>query len=72
MQYLKSSPTTGIALTLIYNDEISELATYQWQKWDSNSQEIMDPNMFIEVEKESLSIIREGLKNTPFTPKLNN
>jgi len=69
MQFLKSSPTTGVALTLIYNDEIAELATYHWRDWDLNSEDILDPSMYIEVEKDALSIIREGLKNTPFTPR---
>jgi len=74
MQYLKASRTDGINVTLIYNKEVSELSTYQWDDWDVNNwvldeNGVMDPNMFIEVEKASLPIIREGLKNTPFTPR---
>ena len=69
MQYLKSSKTDGINVTVIYNEEVMELATYQWLQWDVNSREILNPNMYIEEEKLSLSIIREGLKKTPFTPK---
>ena len=69
LQFLNSIRTEGIAVTLVYNNEVAEQSTYTWNDWDVNRQEILSPNMFIEVEKESLSIIREGLKNTPFTPK---
>jgi hypothetical protein len=70
MQYLDASRTDGINVALIYKGEVSELPTYQWNDWEVNREEILNPNMYIEVEKASLPIIREGLKNTPFTPKL--
>jgi len=66
MQYLESSPTTGVALTLIVGGEVAELPAYSWYDWDLNSQEILNPRMFTEVEKESLAIIREALKKAPF------
>jgi len=70
MQYLNSIRSSeGVAVTIIYRDEVAEQNPYTWNDWDLNSQEILNPNMFREEEKESLSIIREGLKNTPFTPK---
>jgi len=45
-----------------------------WNEWDVNNwiideNGVSDPKMFIEVEKASLHLIREGLNNTPFTPK---
>jgi hypothetical protein len=69
MQYLQSSKTDGINVSLIYKKEVAELATYRWDNWELNAEEMLKPEMFIEVEKASLSIIREGLKNNPFTPK---
>ena len=70
MQYLNTSKTDGINVTMIYKNEVSELTTYKWEQWNKNIEEILNPNMYIEVEKESLSIIRDGLKNTPFIPKM--
>ena len=67
--YLKSIRSDGIAVTLVYNNEIAQQSPYTWNNWNLNSQDILSPNMFIEVEKASLSIIRESLRNTPFTPK---
>ena len=69
MRHLESSRTTGVVLTLVCNDEKVELPPYVWDEWNNNDYEILAPNMFIEIEKTSLSIIREGLKNTPFIPK---
>ena len=69
MKYLITSKTDGINATLIYKEEVMELTTYQWDQWNVNSLEILNPEMFIEEEKASLTIIREGLKNTPFVPK---
>ena len=68
-QYLNSLQTDGIALTMIYNDMAAELPVYTWTGWEVNSDGVLDPRMFIEVEKESLGIIREGLKNASFAPK---
>jgi len=70
-QYLNSIRSReGIAVTMVYSNEVAELAPYTWKDWDVNKQEILNPNMFIEEEKSSLEIIRNGLKNTPFTPKI--
>ena len=69
MQYLYSTQTTGVALTVIYNDGVAELLPYKWNGWDVNIDRILYPNMFIEVEKESLGIIREGMRNMNFEPK---
>ena len=69
MQYLNSVRSEGIVVTMIYNNEVAEQSPYTWSEWNLNRDEILNPDMFIEVEKESLPIIREGLKNTPFTPK---
>jgi hypothetical protein len=67
--FLKSIRSEGIAVTLVYNNEVAQQSPYTWSNWNLNNQEILSPNMFLEVEKPSLSIIREGLRNTPFTPK---
>jgi len=69
MQHLKTKKTDGINVTFISNGVVAELKMYRWDNWNVNSQEMLNPNMFIEVEKASLSIVRDGLKNTPFTPK---
>ena len=66
MQYLSSSPTNGIVLTLLINNDLTALSPYSWNSWELNDDEVIDPRMFIEVEKESLRIIREGLRNTSF------
>ncbi len=70
MQYLNSIRSNeGVAVTMVYKDEVAEQSPYTWNNWDINNMEILNPNMFIEEEKASLPIIREGLKNNPFTPK---
>ena len=69
MQYLVSAPTTGIVLTLFLNDQTVVLTPYRWNAWELNSDSVLDPNMVVEVEKESLGIIRQGLRNMTFTPK---
>jgi hypothetical protein len=69
-QHLKSIRSDeGIAVTMVYNNEVAELTPYTWENWDANSRGVLSPKMYIEEEKASLSIIREGLINTPFTPK---
>jgi len=69
MQYLNSVRSEGIAVTVVHQNEVAENAPYIWNDWNLNREEILDSKMFIEVEKASLSVIREGLRNTPFTPK---
>jgi len=69
LKYLNSIRTDGIAVTMVYNNEVAEQSPYTWNNWNASSLDILDPKIFIEEEKESLKIIREGLKNTPFTPK---
>ena len=59
----------GVAVTMVYNSEVAEQSPYNWNDWYANSRGILSPQMFIEEEKASLSIIRDGLKNTSFTPK---
>ena len=69
MQYLATSLSTGIVITVLQNKETAVLQPYSWNTWNINSDGVLDPIMFIEVEKESLNIIREGMKNMPFEPK---
>ena len=69
-RYLNSIRSEGIAVTMVYDDEIARLDTYTWSDWHANRDEILDHNMYIEEEKASLSIIREGLRNNPFLPKM--
>ncbi len=68
MHYLKSKVSDGVAVTVVYKNEVAESVPYTWHDWDVNSMEILNPNMYVEAEKASLPIIREGLKNNPFTP----
>ena len=68
-QYLNSIRSEGVAVTMVYKNEIAKLESYTWKNWDMTSEEILDSNMYIEKEKASLTIIREGLENTSFTPK---
>ena len=68
--YLLTTRTDGVVMTLIYNNE-NPVATknYTWPDWDINKMEVLDESMYVETEKKSLSIIREGLRNNPFHPK---
>jgi len=69
LQFLNSIRSEGIAVTMVYNNEVAEQSPYTWRDWDLNKEGLLDHIMFLEDETESLSIIREGLKNTSFTPK---
>jgi len=69
-QYLKSIRSNeGIAVTMVYKNEVAEQTPYTWEDWYVNSRDVLNPNMYIEEEKASLSVIRDFLINTPFTPK---
>jgi len=67
-QYLKSIRSEGIAVTMVYKNEVAEQTPYTWSDWDVNSRDVLNPKMFVEEEKASLSVIREGLKKIPYTP----
>ena len=70
MQYLNSIRSSeGVAVTMVYKNEVAEQSPYTWNDWEVNRDEILNPNMYIEMEKASLPVIREGLNNTSFTPK---
>ncbi|MDR2888011.1 MAG: T9SS type A sorting domain-containing protein [Bacteroidales bacterium] len=68
-QYLNSIHSEGIAVTMVYRDEVAEQPTLTWPGWELNNEEILDAGMFRETEKASLSIIRAGLNSTVFAPK---
>ena len=71
--FLNSIPSDeGIAVTIVYDNEIAKNEPYKWKNWNVRGQEVLNPNMFVEEEKASLEVIRNGLKNTSFKPKLKN
>ena len=69
-QYLNSIRSSeGIAVTMVYKNEVAAQDPYTWEDWYENNRGVLNPNMYIEEAKASLSVIRDGLNNTPFTPK---
>jgi hypothetical protein len=62
MRYLHATKTSGIVLTMAFKNQIVELPEYQWHTWHENHHNILDPSLYIEVAKESLQIITNGLQ----------
>ena len=60
MKYMTSKQSDGIAVTTVYKNETAEMKPYIWNRWD---EEDINPKMYLEEQKQSLAIIREGLKN---------
>jgi hypothetical protein len=68
-RYLTAIRSDGVAATLICDGTAVKTSVYSWPDWELNGAEILDEESYIETEKASLPIIREGLQKAQFTPK---